>query len=129
MAVRKEQEIRLRKEVRDIIMSHMRETPFDIDNFVDDLMGAMNTEDNYRVKDFQDDIDTQRKSMQEQFIAEKNELRCIIKELTEERDKYKAKCSDTHKDSVIKELEHKLGRANEKISLLKRLAKVFMEEL
>jgi 2-oxoglutarate dehydrogenase complex dehydrogenase (E1) component-like enzyme len=92
-------------------------------------MGAMNTEDNYRVRDYQDEIDKQRQDMHNQHIAEMNELRCMLKEMTEERDKYKSKCSDTHKDSVIKELEHKLGRANEKISLLKRLAKVFMEEL
>lgn len=131
MAIRGEQERRLRNSVFQILVSHVGKF---IDNdklndLLDDTMGAVNQEDIYRVKDFQDETDNLRRKMQSEHHAQIQELEERLAKVTEERDNYKAKCSDTHKDSVIKELERKLGKANERVSVLKKMTKLFLEEI
>jgi len=143
MAIRKEQEIRLRKEVRGILEAHLSTKPnslitqgevtesiplsaFSLDDLVDDLMGAINQEDNYRVQDFQKDMDVIRAKMIEEHDAETKALRCQIDEL-------KAKIARLQKqvitDEVRRELERKIAILRDKNKTLKKLVQLSLEEL
>lgn len=143
MAIRKEQEIRLRREVRDILEAHLSTKPnslitqggvaesiplsaFSLDDIVDDLMGAINQEDNYRVQDFQKDMDVIRAKMIEEHDAETKALRCQIDEL-------KAKIAHLQKqvitDEVRKEFERKIAILQDKSKTLKKLVQLCLEEM
>lgn len=143
MAIRKEQEIRLRREIRDILEAHLSTKPnslitqggvaesiplsaFSLDDVVDDLMGAINQEDNYRVQDFQKDMDVIRAKMIEEHDAETKALRCQIDEL-------KAKIAHLQKqvitDEVRRELERKIAILQDKNKTLKKLVQLSLEEL
>lgn len=144
MAIRKEQEIRLRREVRDILEAHLSTKPkslitqgggvseniplsaFSLDDIVDDLMGVLNQEDNYRVQDFQKDMDVIRAKMIEEHDAETKALRCQIDEL-------KAKIAHLQKqvitDGVRKELERKIAILQANNRVLKKLVQLSLEEM
>jgi hypothetical protein len=143
MAIRKEQEIRLRREVRDILEAHLYAKPnslitqggvaesislsaFSLDDIVDDLMGAINQEDNYRVQDFQKDMDVIRAKMVEEHDAETKALRCQI-------DEFKAKIAHLQKqiitDEVRKELERKIAILQANNRILKKLVQLSLEEM
>lgn len=143
MAIRKEQEIRLRREVRDILEAHLSAKPnslitqggvaesislsaFSLDDLVDDLMGAINQEDNYRVQDFQKDMDVIRAKMIEEHDAETKALRCQIDEL-------KAKIAHLQKqvitDEVRRELERKIAILQANNRILKKLVQLSLEEM
>ena len=143
MAIRKEQEIRLRREVRDILEDHLSSKPkslitqggvaeniplsaFSLDDIVDDLMGAINQEYNYIVQDFQEDMDVIRAKMVEKHDAETKALRCQIDEL-------KAKIAHLQKqiitDEVRNKLERKIAILQDKNKTLKKIVQLSLEEM
>lgn len=140
MAIRKEQEIRLRREVKDIVSHHLFklndelraksiievENPVNLDNIIDDIMGAVDKEDNYRVQDFQDTIEKQRANLINEHIAKEHELRCTINELQSKVSHLQNKIST---DDVKKELERKLSKALEKVRTLKKIVQISLEDM
>jgi predicted transcriptional regulator len=96
-------------------------------------MGAVNQEDVYRVKDYQDETDKQREElraqMQHKDAQSKEELSKLMELLSEKNARIEKLTRMINDDSSKKELEKKLAIAHDKNRALKKLVQLALEEM
>lgn len=138
----REQERILRKEVCDIITTHMsnlfvKGSPINVielsDCLLDDIMGALRTRENNNLKDYMNEIDIQREEILKSHkveIAQNNETIFNLQQaLNHAEERIVRLQNEISSDEVKMELERNIAIRNKKIATLKKLVQACLEDI
>lgn len=123
----------VRKAIKEIAYKHVGRDANDSSEFIDSMLEDIYFEvvkyGDARLKFFQDNLLKADNRKEEAYQTEINALRLEYDLTKLKLDTATRKLSDTHKDSVIKEMEKKISKLQNSNSSIKRVVKDLLDDL